>query len=54
MLDDKGLAKGVAKYKGRRDKQVREMALDNTVGSLREIIRICSPRQRNATRGLPR
>jgi len=40
VLGDKGLAKGVAEYKGRKDKQVREVPLDQIIGTLREIIKM--------------
>jgi len=39
VIGDKGLAKGVAEYKGRRDKQPRELPLDGLVDSLRQTIR---------------
>ncbi len=40
VLGDKGLAKGVAEYKGRRDKSPREVPLDQVLGALREIIKM--------------
>jgi prolyl-tRNA synthetase len=40
VIGDKGLAKGVAEYKGRRDKQPRELPLDGLLDSLRQTIRI--------------
>ncbi len=39
VLGDKGLTKGVIEYKGRRDKAVREVPLDQIVGTLRETIK---------------
>ncbi len=38
VLGDKGLAKGVAEYKGRRDPSAREVPLDQIIGMLRETI----------------
>ena len=40
VLGDKGLAKGVIEYKGRKDKQVREVPLGDIVQTLRETIKI--------------
>jgi prolyl-tRNA synthetase len=40
VLGDKGLAKGVIEYKGRKDKQVREVPLGDIVRILRETIKI--------------
>ena len=40
VLGDKGLAKGVIEYKGRKDKQVREVPLGEIVRTLRETIKI--------------
>ena len=39
VLGDKGLAKGVIEYKGRRDKEPREMPLDQIVSALHEIVK---------------
>lgn len=39
VLGDKGLAKGVAEYKGRRDKQPREVPLDQLAGFLRDAVK---------------
>jgi prolyl-tRNA synthetase len=39
VLGDKGLAKGVIEYKGRKDKQVREVPLGEIVRTLRETIK---------------
>jgi prolyl-tRNA synthetase len=39
VLGDKGLAKGVAEYKSRRDKQPREVPLDRIAGFLHENIK---------------
>ena len=36
---DKGLAKGVAEYKGRHEKQPRELPLDGLLGSLHQMIK---------------
>jgi prolyl-tRNA synthetase len=40
VLGDKGLAKGVIEYKGRKDKQAREAPLGDIVRILRETIKI--------------
>jgi prolyl-tRNA synthetase len=40
VLGDKGLAKGVIEYKGRKDKQVREVPLGEIVRTLRETIKL--------------
>ncbi|MGE5240368.1 MAG: proline--tRNA ligase, partial [Bacteroidota bacterium] len=40
VLGDKGLARGVIEYKGRRDKQARELPLDGLMDSLREIMKL--------------
>ena len=40
VLGDKGLAKGVIEYKGRKDKQVREVPLGDIVRTLRETIKL--------------
>ena len=40
VLGDKGLAKGVIEYKGRRDKQARELPLDGLMDNLREIMKL--------------
>lgn len=40
VLGDKGLAKGVAEYKGRRDKQPREVPLDQIISALHEAIKM--------------
>ena len=40
VLGDKGLAKGAVEYKGRRDKQAREVPLGQIVNTLREIIKL--------------
>jgi prolyl-tRNA synthetase len=40
VLGDKGLARGVIEYKGRRDKQARELPLDGLLDRLREIIKL--------------
>ena len=40
VIGDKGLAKGVAEYKGRKDKQVREVPFGEIVRTLRETIKI--------------
>jgi len=40
VLGDKGLAKGVIEYKGRRDKEPREMPLDQIASALREIVKL--------------
>ena len=39
VLGDKGLAKGVIEYKGRKDKQVREVLLSDVVRTLRETVK---------------
>jgi prolyl-tRNA synthetase len=39
VIGDKGLAKGVAEYKGRRDKQPRELPLDRLLDSLHQTIK---------------
>ena len=39
VLGDKGLAKGVAEYKGRRDKQPREVSIDQTISFLGAQVR---------------
>jgi prolyl-tRNA synthetase len=39
VLGDKGLAKGVIEYKGRKDKQVREVPLGEIVRKMRETIK---------------
>ena len=39
VLGDKGLAKGMAEYKGRREKQAREVPLDQLAGFVRETIK---------------
>lgn len=39
VIGDKGLAKGVAEYKGRRDPQPTEIALTDVVGAMRERIK---------------
>jgi prolyl-tRNA synthetase len=39
VIGDKGLAKGVAEYKGRRDKEPREIALGDVVGELNKLVR---------------
>ncbi|MDH3280312.1 MAG: proline--tRNA ligase, partial [Gammaproteobacteria bacterium] len=39
VLGDKGLAKGTVEYKGRRDKQPREVPLDQIAGLLRETVK---------------
>jgi len=39
VLGDKGLTKGVLEYKGRRDKQARELPLEGLIDSLREIVK---------------
>ena len=38
VIGDKGLAKGVAEYKGRRDAAVREIALGDVVGELGRLV----------------
>jgi len=40
VLGDKGLAKGTVEYKGRRDKQAREVSLDQIINTLRETIKL--------------
>jgi len=40
VLGDKGLAKGVIEYKGRRDKSPREVPLDQIINTLRETIKL--------------
>ncbi len=40
VLGDKGLAKGVIEYKGRRDKAPREIALDDVVTQLHALVKI--------------
>ena len=40
VLGDKGLAKGVIEYKGRKDKEVREVPLDEIVRTLQELIKL--------------
>ncbi|OGI44877.1 MAG: proline--tRNA ligase [Candidatus Muproteobacteria bacterium RBG_16_64_11] len=40
VLGDKGLAKGMVEYKGRRDKEPREIALDNIVSGMRGLISV--------------
>jgi hypothetical protein len=40
VVGDKGLAKGVVEYKARRDKDVREVALERITGMLGETIRL--------------
>src|SRR3989344_6227297 len=39
VLGDKGLAKGVIEYKGRRDKRAREVPLDQIISALREVVK---------------
>ena len=39
VLGDKGLAKGAAEYKGRRDKQPKEVPLDQLAGFLRDAVK---------------
>jgi prolyl-tRNA synthetase len=39
VIGDKGLARGVAEYKGRRDKQPRELPLDGLLDRLRQTIK---------------
>ena len=38
VIGDKGLAKGVAEYKGRRDAAVREIALGDVIGELGRLV----------------
>jgi len=38
VIGDKGLAKGVAEYKGRRDAAVREIALGDVIGELGHLV----------------
>jgi len=38
VLGDKGLAKGAVEYKGRRDKEPRDIALDDAVGKMGSLI----------------
>jgi prolyl-tRNA synthetase len=40
VLGDKGLAKGVIEYKGRKDKQAREIPLDQIARTLTELIKL--------------
>jgi prolyl-tRNA synthetase len=40
VLGDKGLARGVAEYKGRRDKEARDVALDQISNELYRVIRL--------------
>lgn len=40
VLGDKGLAKGVIEYKGRKDKQAREIPLDEIARTLRELVKL--------------
>jgi prolyl-tRNA synthetase len=40
VLGDKGLAKGIIEYKGRRDKAAREVPLDQIVDTLRATIKL--------------
>ena len=40
VLGDKGLAKGVIEYKGRRDKQARELPLGGLMDNLRGIMKL--------------
>ncbi len=40
VLGDKGLAKGVIEYKGRRDKAAREVPLGQIINTLRETIKL--------------
>jgi prolyl-tRNA synthetase len=40
VIGDKGLARGVAEYKGRRDKQPREVPLDQIISALHEIVKM--------------
>ncbi len=40
VLGEKGLAKGVIEYKGRREKQVRELPLAEIIDTMRETIKI--------------
>jgi prolyl-tRNA synthetase len=39
VIGDKGLAKGVAEYKGRRDAKPREIALDDVVNEIAQLVR---------------
>jgi prolyl-tRNA synthetase len=39
VIGDKGLAKGVAEYKGRRDSAAREIALDDVVNEIGRLVR---------------
>jgi prolyl-tRNA synthetase len=39
VIGDKGLAKGVAEYKGRRDAKPREVALDDVVNEMTKLVR---------------
>ncbi|HYA37965.1 MAG TPA: proline--tRNA ligase [Candidatus Methylomirabilis sp.] len=39
VLGDKGLAKGMLEYKGRREKQARELPLDGLLDRLRELMK---------------
>ena len=39
VIGDKGLAKGIAEYKGRRDSAPREIPLDDVVGELGRLVR---------------
>jgi prolyl-tRNA synthetase len=39
VIGDKGLAKGVAEYKGRRDAKPREIALDDVVAEIGQLVR---------------
>ena len=39
VIGDKGLAKGVAEYKGRRDAAAREISLSEVVGELMKLVR---------------
>jgi prolyl-tRNA synthetase len=39
VIGDKGLAKGVAEYKGRRDSAAREIALDDVPNEIGRLVR---------------
>ena len=39
VIGDKGLAKGVAEYKGRRDTAAREIALDDLANEIGRLVR---------------
>ena len=41
VLGDKGLAKGVIEYKGRRDKAPRDIPLDEAVAQLPRMVNSC-------------